>query len=132
RVRVREGGWALLGAFERGLRAGDDAADAASAFGENAGARIARGAIERNDEGSLVVGWFERDRSRLAGPTAARRRPDCAGPVAEAVKRTGTRLQRGLPAQNLVELLLVLLLVEQLAARKVVDLGAQLGDRGLV
>src|SRR5262249_60348622 len=101
RVRVREGGWALLGAFERGLRAGDDAADAASAFGENAGARIARGAIERNDEGSLVVGWFERDRSRLAGPSAACRRPDCAGHVAQAVKPAGTRPRRRLPAPDL-------------------------------
>src|SRR5262249_43149806 len=116
----------------RGLQAGDDAADAASAFGENAGARIARGAIERNDEGSLVVGWFERDRSRLAGPTAACRRPDCARHVAGAVKRTGPRLPRGLPAKSLVDLLLVLLRVEQRAARKAVALGGQLGDAILV
>ena len=38
----------------------------------------------------------------------------------------------GLPAQDLVELLLELLLVEQLAARHAVDLGAQLGDAVLV
>ena len=37
-----------------------------------------------------------------------------------------------LPAQNLIELLLVLLLVEQLAAGDPVDLGAQLGDAILV
>src|SRR5262249_57653411 len=95
------------------------------AFGENTGARIDRGAIERDDEGALVVGWLERDRPRLAGPAAARRRPDRTGRVAQTVERARSRLQRRLPAQNLVELLLVLLLVEQLAARKPVDLGAQ-------
>src|SRR5262245_47057916 len=122
----------LFEAIERGLQAGDDAADAAGAFGENTGARIDRGAIEREDEGSLVMRWFERDCPRLAGPSPARRRPDRAGHIAEAVERAGARLQRRLPAQNLVELLLVLLLVEQLAARKAVDPGAQLGDAILV
>src|SRR5262249_61586968 len=48
------------------------------------------------------------------------------------VEGARSRLQRRLPAQNLVELLLVLLLVEQLAARKAVDLGAQFGDAILV
>src|SRR5215475_14852693 len=123
---------ALFEAIERGLQAGNDAADAAGAFGENAGARIDRGAIERDGEGSLVAGCFRRRYPRIAGRTAARRRPERAGHVAEAVKRAGTRLQRRLPAQNLIELLLVLLLVEQLAARKAVDLGAQLGDAVLV
>ena len=122
----------LLEAIERGLQAGNDAADAARAFGENAGARIDRGAIERDGEGSLVAGCLRRRCPRLAGPTPARRRPERAGHVAEAVKRAGTRLQRRLPAQNLIELLLVLLLVEQLAARKAVDLGAQFGDAILV
>src|SRR5262249_18802732 len=115
-------------AIERSLQAGDDAADAARAFGENAGAKIDRGAIERDDEGALVMGWFERDRPRLAGPAAARRRPDRTGRVAQTVESARSRLQRRLPAQNLVELLLVLLLVEQLAAREAVDPGAQLGD----
>src|SRR5262249_53624888 len=123
---------ALFEAIERGLQARDDAADAAGAFCENAGARIARGAVEREDEGALVVGWLGRDRPRLAGPSPARRRVDRTGHVAEAVERAGARLQRRLPAQNLIELLLVLLLVEQLAARKAVDPGAQLGDAILV
>src|SRR5262249_28938336 len=132
RDRVDHGRLPLLEAIERGLQAGDDAADAARAFGENAGARIDRGAIERDGDGSLVAGCFRRRRPRLAGPTPARRRPERAGHVAEAAKRAGTRLQRRLPAQNLIELLLVLLLVEQLAARKAVDLGAQFGDAILV
>jgi len=122
----------LLEAIERGLQAGNDAADAVRAFGENAGARIDRGAIEREDEGSLVAGCFRRRCPRLAGPAPARRRPERAGHVTEAVKRAGTRLQRCLPAQNLIELLLVLFLVEQLAAGKAVDPGAQLGDAILV
>src|SRR5262249_46537731 len=128
---------ALLEAIERGLQAGNDAADAVRAFGENAGARIDGGAIEREDESSLVAGCFRRRCPRLAPPAPARppparRRPERAGHVAEAVERGGTRLQRRLPAQNLIELLLVLLLVEQLAARKAVDPGAQLGDAILV
>src|SRR5262245_2813948 len=132
RDRVDHCRLALFEAIERGLQAGDDAADAAGAFGEKAAARIARGAVDWDDEGALVVGWFERDCPRLAGPSPARRRLDRTGHVAEAVERAGARLQRCLPAQNLVELLLVLLLVEQLAARKAVDLGAQLGDAILV
>src|SRR5262249_4352903 len=129
----------LLEAIERGLQAGNDAADAVRAFGENAGARIDRGAIEREEgaiereeEGSLVAGCFRRGCPRLARPAPARRRPERAGHVAEAVERAGTRLQRRLPAQDLIELLLVLFLVEQLAARKAVDPGAQLGDAILV
>src|SRR5262249_34068383 len=129
RDRVDHCRLALFEAIERGLQAGDDAADAVRAF---AGARIARGAIEREDEGALVVRWLGRDRPGLAGPSPARRRLDRTGHVAETVERAGTRLQRSLPAQNLIELLLVLLLVEQLAARKAVDPGAQLGNAILV
>src|SRR5262245_20268287 len=132
RDRVDHRRLALFEAIERGLQAGDDAADAAGALGEKAGARIARGAVEWEEEGALVVGWLGRDRPRLADQSTARRRLDRTGHVAEAVERAGARLQRRLPAQNLVELLLVLLLVEQLAARKAVDLGAQLGDAILI
>src|SRR5262249_50939427 len=60
RDRVDHCRLALFEAIERSLQAGDDAADAARAFGENAGAKIDRGAIERDDEGALVMGWFER------------------------------------------------------------------------
>src|SRR5262245_50331608 len=132
RDRVDHRPLALFEAIKRGLQADDDAADAAGAFGEKAGARIARGAVEWEEEGALVVGWLGRDRPRLADQSTARRRLDRTGHVAEAVERAGARLQRRLPAQNLVELLLVLLLVEQLAARKAVDSGAQLGDAILV
>src|SRR5215831_2281659 len=87
--------------------------------------------------GSIVVRSNGRTKAPLsrdvfAGLAPARRRPERAGHVAEAVKRAGTRLQRRLPPQNLIELLLVLLLVEQLAAGKAVDPGAQLGDAILV
>ena len=44
----------------------------------------------------------------------------------------GARFEHRLPAQNLLELLLVLLLVEKLAAGDAVDLCAQLGDAILV
>src|SRR5262249_11905524 len=108
----------LLEAIERGLQAGNDAGDAVRAFGENAGVRIDRGAIEREDEGSLVAGCFRRRWPRLPRPAPARRRPERAGPVAQAVWPAGRAPQRRLPPQNLIELLLVLLLVEQLAARK--------------
>ena len=57
-----------------------------------------------------------------------RRLPDRTGDVAEAVERAGTRLQCRLPSQNLLELLFVRLLVDQLATREAVDLGAQLSD----
>src|SRR5262249_35858161 len=132
RDRVDHCRLALFEAIERSLQAGGDATDAARAFGENAAARIDRGAIERGDEGALVMGWVERDRPRRAGPAAPRRPADRAGRVAQTVEGARSRLQRRLPAQNLVELLLVLLLVEQLAARKAVDLGAQFGDAILV
>src|SRR6516225_9225419 len=92
RDRVDQCRLALFEAIERSLQAGDDAADAARAFGENAGARIDRGAIERDDEGALAVGWLERDRPRLAGPAAARRRPDRAGRVAQTVEGARSRL----------------------------------------
>ena len=44
----------------------------------------------------------------------------------------GARFKRRLPAQQIVELLLELLLVEQLPAGGAVDLGAQFGDAVLV
>ena len=52
--------------------------------------------------------------------------------VAEAAEGAARAIPAPLPAQNLIELLLELLLVEQLAARDAVDLRAQLGDAVLV
>ena len=60
--------------------------------------------------------------SGRAGDDAVRHRLDGVGAV----------FQRRLPAHDLVELLLVLLLVEELAARDAVDLRAQVGDAILV
>src|SRR5262249_12680359 len=68
RDRVDHCRLALLEAIERGLQARDDAADAAGALGEKAGARIARGAGDWEDEGALGVGWVYRDCPRPPGP----------------------------------------------------------------
>src|SRR5262249_7000882 len=99
--RVERRRLALLDSIERGLQAGYDPADAARAFGEQAVARIERGiAVGGHEEGALVVerGRLERDRARLA----TTRRPDRAGEVTEAAERARARLQRCLPAQDLV------------------------------
>ena len=123
-----------LDPIERGLQARDGAGDAASAGDELARARIGRRAAAGQQEGALVLdqGAFERSRARLARRAIARGMPDRAGDVAQAAERARARFQRRLPAENLVELLLVLLLVQQLAARNAVDPGAQLGDAILV
>ena len=60
-------------------------------------------------------------------PVEERSEPVVVG-SAMPLKRRGARFQRRLPAQQIVELLLELLLVEQLAAGGAVDLGAQFGD----
>ena len=67
--------------------------------------------------------------ARFAGRAAAPGLPQGVGSVADAVERARPRR---LPAENLVELLLVLLLVQQLASGDAIDLGAQLGDAILV
>src|SRR5262249_26308743 len=59
---------------------------------------------------------------------AVRRLLDRRGGVAEAIESAPARLQCRLSAQNLLELLVVLFLVDHLAARKAVDPGAQLGN----
>ena len=61
---------------------------------------------------------------------AARRRPDRSGrrDVRNGAERGGAGFQRGLAPHDLVELLVELLLVEQLAAGGAIDLGAQFGD----
>ena len=52
--------------------------------------------------------------------------------IGVAAERGGALLQRRLPLQQLLELLLELLLVEQLPAGDAVDLRAQFGDAVLV
>ena len=118
------GALALLHPVERCLQARERAADSARALGEDAGARIdRRAAIERHEEGALVVEQRRLERKR------APRLLDRAGGLAD---RAGARFQSGLTTQNLFELLLVLLLVDQLAAGDAVDAAAQLGDAVLV
>ena len=70
RQRIERRVLALLHPIERRLQAGERAADSADALGEDAGARIGRrSAIERHEEGALVVEQrrLERDRPQLAG-----------------------------------------------------------------
>ena len=61
---------------------------------------------------------------------SARWRPDRSGDllVRNGAERGGAGFQRGLAPHDLVELLVELLLIEQLAAGGAVDLGAQFGD----
>ena len=54
------------------------------------------------------------------------------GHVGQAGERGGARFEQRLPAHDLIELRLELLLVEQLPAGDAVDLGAQFGDAVLV
>ena len=63
-----------------------------------------------------------------AAPRAAR--PDRTGgrAIRDRAKRSGARFERGLAAHDLVELLVELFLIEQLAAGGAVDFGAQLRD----
>ncbi len=110
---------ALLDAIERCLQADDRATHAARVLDGKTGAGIDRRCpIRRQQEGPLVIDrrGFERSWPRLGGGAAARGLLDRAGDVAEAIQRARTRFQRRLPAQDLVELLLELLLVEQLPA----------------
>ena len=123
-MEVSVGALALLHPVERRLQARERAADSARALGEDAGARIdRRAAIERHEEGALVVEQRRLERKR------APRLLDRAGGLAD---RAGARFQSGLTTQNLFELLLVLLLVDQLATGDAVDAAAQLGDAVLV
>ncbi len=124
---------ALLDAIERGLDAGDHSADPAGIADRRAGARIERRvALGRNQEYALVTEgrWLERRSPRFA---AAPARADGAGHIAAAtVEHACPRFQCGLAADDLLELLLVLLLIEELAARNPVDLRTQFSDTILV
>ena len=117
RQRIDRRVLALLDPIERRLQAGDRSADAAGALGE------ARWCADRpafRDRAAARKAPLSLSRDGLSGivrgSAAPRRRLDRAGGLAEAVQRARARFQRRLPAQNLLELLLVLLLVDQLAA----------------
>ena len=75
---------------------------------------------------SGAAGDGSAQRGGAAFDRAGRRR------IGHAGERRGARFQRRLPAQDLLELLLELLLVEQLAAGDAVDLRAQFRDAVLV
>ena len=100
---------------------------------EHAGARIDRHRALGLQEDALVFDAvsLERRRARFAGRAAAPGLPQPVG-ASPMPFSAPARVQRRLPAENLVELLLVLLLVQQLATGDAIDLGAQLGDAILV
>src|SRR4029077_16385568 len=116
----------------RGVEARDHPRKPAGAGEEHARARIDRHRALGLEGDALVFAAFERSGARRAARAAAPGLPHGAGGVADAVERARARFQRRLPAQNLVKLLLVLLLVQQLAPGDAVDLRAQLRDAILV
>ena len=66
--------------------------------------------------------------SLAAAPRAGGRIDPVTDGVRNGAERGGAQFQRGLAAHDLVELLVELFLIEQLAAGGAVDLGAQFGD----
>src|SRR4029078_2762204 len=89
--------------------------------------------IARDAQSTFVVWWLRS--ANLACATAAL--PDRAGNLAggtpiQPVERICARFHSGLPPQDLLELLLVLLLVEELSAGHPIDLPAQLRNPVLV
>ena len=92
-----------------------------------------RFAIRRRHENHGIAdrrGFWRARRIGVGCRGAARRRPDRSGDrgIRHGAERGGAGFQRGLAAHDLVELLVELLLVEQLAAGGAIDLGAQFGD----
>ena len=132
--------WRPLDLVERGLQADQDVVDTLDLgelvrlhLGDHGRARFQpRFAVRRRHEDHGVADRrrFRRSRSRRLRGRAARRRPDRSGDcgVRNGAQRRGARFQRGLAAHDLVELLVELFLIEQLAAGGAVDLGAQFGD----
>src|SRR5438876_12396479 len=88
-----------------------------------------RPATARQDKRTFVR--FERKYSQVIR-LAATGLFEGAGNVAYSAKRAGARFESGLTAQNLLEHLFVLLLIEQLPAGNTVNLGAHLGDAILI
>ena len=134
-----------LDPIERGLQADQHVVDALN-LGELVRLRLdddrrarfqPRFAIRRRheDHGVADRGGFGRaDRRRRIGGRAAARWPDRTGGagIGDRAERGGARFERGLPAHDLVELLVELFLIEQLAAGGTVDLRAQFGDAVLI
>ena len=129
-----------LDGIERGLQADQHVVDALN-LGELIWLRLdddgrarfqPRFAIRRRHEDHSVAdrGGLQGAGSRRLDSRAAPRRPDRTGSrrIRDCAKRSGARFERGLAAHDLVELLVELFLIEQLAAGGAVDLGAQLRD----
>ena len=93
----------------------------------------ARFAIRRRDENHGVAdrrGFWRTRRRRIARRRSSRRRPDRSGnrQVGNGAQRGGPGIQRGLAAHDLLELLVELFLIEQLAAGGAIDPGAEFGN----
>ena len=143
--RVERRHLAALDLVERGLQADQNVVDALD-LGELVGldggddrrARFQpRLAVRRRHEDHGVADRrrFRRARRRrIVGRGTPRRRPDRSGDagIRNGAERGGARFQRGLAAHDLVEFLVELFLVEQLAAGGAIDFGAQFGDAVLV
>src|SRR5208282_5620815 len=78
----------------------------------------------------LAASWRQIGLERRAAVETPRRGPGRTGcyRVGDAAQRRRPRLQRCLPAQQIIEFLLELLLIEQLTAGSAVDPGTQFGD----
>ena len=132
---------AALDLVERGLQAEHDVVDTLDLgelvrlhSGDHGRARFQpRFAVGRRHEDHGVADRrrFRRSRcaaSLVAAPRAGGRIEPVTPSVGNGAERGGARFQRGLAAHDLVELLVELFLIEQLAAGGAVDLGAQFGD----
>jgi hypothetical protein len=104
------------------------------AIAHDGGSRFqARFPIRRRDENYGVAdrrGFWRTRRRRIARRRSSRRRPDRSGnrQIWNGAKRSGAGFQRGLTAHDLFELLVELFLIEQLAAGRAIDPGAEFGD----
>ncbi len=132
---------AALDPVERGLEADENVIDALDfrelirlGIDHDGRSRFQpRFAIRRRHENHGIADrrWFRRARrSRVGCRRSSRRRPDRSGDrrVRNGAERRGARFQGGLAAHDLLELLVELFLVEQLAAGGAIDLGAQFGN----
>ena len=129
-----------LDLIERGLQPDQDVVDALN-LGELVGLRLdgcgrarfqPRFTIRRRHEDHGVAdrgGLWRAGRGRIGGGAAGRGTDRSGGRrIRDRAERGGARFQRGLAPHDLVELLVELFLIEQLAAGGAVDLGAQFGD----
>ena len=117
--RGERGAWRASTRSSEACRRGERAARLPPAPLARRPVRGSSGAPRRAaEEGALVVERRRLERRCVRAPGWLDR---AGGRVGERAERGGARFQRGLAAQHLLELLLVLLLVEQLPAGEAID-----------